>query len=93
MSPHRLRSCVTRAYRSPTHFICCTFFVSSQYYSLKQLVYLLAHADATMASYISACTQNNVKWVATIEKADVLAYLRGQTDDAAQVRCREPTVL
>lgn len=58
---------------------------SSQYYSLKQLVTLLEHADAPMVTYIAACTRKDVKWVASIEKADVLAYLRGQTDDAAQV--------
>ena len=56
-----------------------------QYYSLKQLVTLLEHADAPMVTYIAACTRKDVKWVASIEKADVLAYLRGQTDDAAQV--------
>lgn len=38
-----------------------------------------------MVTYIAACTRKDVKWVASIEKADVLAYLRGQTDDAAQV--------
>lgn len=57
-----------------------------QYYSLKQLVTLLEHAEAPMVTYIAACTSKGVKWVASIEKADVLAYLRGQTDDAAQVR-------
>ena len=39
-----------------------------------------------MGLYIAACTRKDVKWVASIEKADVLAYLRGQTDSAAQVR-------
>ncbi|CAN0572279.1 unnamed protein product, partial [Laminaria digitata] len=57
-----------------------------QYYSLKQLVTLLEHAEAPMVTYIAACTRKDVKWVASIEKADVLAYLRGQTDSAAQVR-------
>lgn len=38
-----------------------------------------------MGTYIAACNAHNVKWVASIEKADVLAYLRGQTDGAAQV--------
>lgn len=38
-----------------------------------------------MGLYIAACTRKDVKWVASIEKADVLAYLRGQTDSAAQV--------
>eukprot|EP00752_Nemacystus_decipiens_P001548 g1516.t1 len=59
--------------------------VQSEYYSLKQLVTLLEHADAPMVTYIAACTRKDVKWVASIEKADVLAYLRGQTDDAAQI--------
>ncbi|CAM9697570.1 unnamed protein product [Ectocarpus sp. 13 AM-2016] len=59
--------------------------VQSEYYSLKQLVILLEHADAPMVTYIAACTSKGVKWVASIEKADVLAYLRGQTDDAAQI--------
>ena len=39
-----------------------------------------------MGTYIAACTRKDVKWVASIEKADVLAYLRGQTDSAVQVR-------
>lgn len=67
--------------------ISSVYLSASQYYSLKQLVTLLEHADAPMGTYIAACTRNNIKWVASIEKADVLAYLRGQTDDAAQVCC------
>lgn len=71
---------------STGHFLRLLSCAAVQYYSLKQLVLLLEHAEAPMGIYIAACTRQKVKWVASIEKADVLAYLRGQTDDAVQVR-------
>lgn len=38
-----------------------------------------------MGTYIAACTRQKAKWVASIEKTDVLDYLQGQMNDAVQV--------
>ena len=57
-----------------------------QYYTVKQLMLLLEHINDPMGTYIAACTRHKEKWVASIEKMDVLNYLQGNTDSAAQVR-------
>ncbi|CAN0423693.1 unnamed protein product [Ascophyllum nodosum] len=59
--------------------------VGGEYYTVKQLMLLLEHINDPMGTYIAACTRHKEKWVASIEKMDVLNYLQGNTDSAAQI--------
>ncbi|CAM9994451.1 unnamed protein product [Choristocarpus tenellus] len=71
-----LKSTVT-AWRSTTN---------KEFYNLEALVVLLEYANESMADYIAAAIRVGVKYIASIERAEALAYLRGQTSGASQIQ-------
>eukprot|EP00941_MAST-03F_sp_MAST-3F-sp1_P001988 g1988.t1 len=55
---------------------------TDEYYSLKQLWFLMKHKNDRHAIYGKACRENKIDTVTLVDKKDIIQYLTGKADSA-----------
>eukprot|EP00640_Fibrocapsa_japonica_P005076 CAMPEP_0113947804 /NCGR_PEP_ID=MMETSP1339-20121228/66788_1 /TAXON_ID=94617 /ORGANISM="Fibrocapsa japonica" /LENGTH=201 /DNA_ID=CAMNT_0000954545 /DNA_START=40 /DNA_END=642 /DNA_ORIENTATION=+ /assembly_acc=CAM_ASM_000762 len=63
---------------------------TGEFYPLNALVLFIQYADASVTDYLRATQNAKVPFIKTVDKGDLLAYLRGKSDSSLQVQIGVP---
>lgn len=59
--------------------------IAGSYYTLREIIFFLENAEASIAEYRTKANQQNIIAVTTQDKQNLLKYLTGQIDSCEQI--------
>lgn len=67
---------------SPTTFLAKS---SKKYYDLSAVYHCVLYQSLSFGEYVKKCRKNGAKMVSTVDKKELLAYLKGEISKSSQV--------